>query len=124
MRLLQLITAIGILLFWTAYFTVGFENELYPECYQAFENSFPLPDFFLSVILILAWYQWGKNIPKAHQYTRIAGGAMIFLGLCDISFNALNGMYRIGTDELVMNLFINVWCLGFGARQAFFKLKS
>jgi hypothetical protein len=46
---------------------------------------------------------------------------MIFLGLCDISFNTLNGMYSISTAELLMNGFINVWCIGFGAYQAFVK---
>jgi hypothetical protein len=123
MRLLQLLTALGLLAFWAAFFTVGFSNEAYPDCYETFEHSFPLPDAFIAFILLLAWNQGSSTHPKAIQYTRIAGGAMIFLGLCDFSFNLMNGMYSISTAELLMNGFINIWCLGFGAYQAFRKLE-
>lgn len=124
MRLLQLLTAIGLVAFWTAFFTVGFENEAYPECYSTFEHSFPLPDAFIAVVLLAAWFSFRSNNYKYIQLTRVAGGAMIFLGLCDVSFNTLNGMYSISTAELLMNGFINLWCLGFGSWQAFGKINT
>ncbi len=40
---LQLITSVGLMAFWTAFFTVGFENPDYPDYYTKFEHSFPLP---------------------------------------------------------------------------------
>ena len=119
MRILQLITAIGFIAFWTLYFTIGFANEAYPVCYEAFENSFPIPDAFIIIMLLLAWWNSERNSIKAEQLTRIAGGAMIFLGLCDSSFNIMNGMYQISTTEFFMNAGINLWCIGFGAYQAF-----
>ena len=122
-RNLQLLTAIGLVAFWTAFFTVGFANELYPACYETFEHCFPLPDGFIAIILISAWLNHGKNPERYVQFTRIAGGSMIFLGLCDISFNTLNGMYSISTAELLMNGFINLWCIGFGGWQAFGTVK-
>jgi hypothetical protein len=124
MRLLQLLTAIGLILFWTAFFTVGFKNEAYPDCYSTFEHSFPLPDAFITIVLLAAWCSFRSNPDKYIQLTRIAGGAMIFLGLCDVSFNTLNGMYSISTAELLMNGFINIWCLGFGSWQAFGRLST
>jgi hypothetical protein len=122
MRILQLLTAIGLLAFWTAFFTVGFVNEAYPACYETFEHCFPLPDGFIAIVLMAAWMAYGKNRDRYIQLTRIAGGAMIFLGLCDISFNTLNNMYSISTAELLMNGFINIWCLGFGCWQAFGRM--
>lgn len=124
MRTLQLITAIGLILFWTAYFTIGFANDAYPLCYKTFENCFPLPDAFITIVLFVAWFKRNSHRPLSNQLTRVAGGSMIFLGLCDISFNTLNGMYTISVVELLMNGFINLWCLGFGAWQAFTTLEN
>jgi hypothetical protein len=123
MRTLQLLTAIGLVLFWTAFFTVGYANDAYPVCYETFEKCFPLPDSFITIVLLCAWWK-GRSGGSARDLTRVAGGAMIFLGLCDISFNAMNGMYTISTAELLMNGFINVWCLGFGCFQAFISIKN
>ena len=119
MRTLQLLTAIGFILFWTLYFTVGFANEAYPICYETFENSFPIADLFIIIILLLAWWNGNRNSNKAEQFTQIAGGAMIFLGLCDSSFNLMNRMYQISSSELFMNAAINLWCIGFGSLQSF-----
>ncbi|MBX7227011.1 MAG: hypothetical protein K1X55_13340 [Chitinophagales bacterium] len=119
---LQLLTAIGIVLFWLQFFIFGFDTESYPDCYPNFEHSFPLPDTFLVIMLILAYI----NRKKIHwkQYTLIASGAMIFLGLCDFSFNLLNGMYAITAGDTIMNAGINIWCVLFGGIQIVHIFKS
>lgn len=115
--ILQLLTAIGLMLFWTAFFVIGFVNPNYPAYYTKFEHSFPLPDSFLCIILLLAFFNRTKDSWK--NYTLIAGGAMIFLGLCDFSFNVMNGMYSVGLIDGIMNASINIWCVGFGAWQIY-----
>lgn len=112
---LQLLTAIGLIAFWTAFFTIGFENPAYPAFYTKFEHSFPLPDAFLCIVLLIAYFN--RNSTQWKDYTLIAAGAMIFLGLCDFSFNVMNGMYTVGVADGIMNVFINIWCVGFGAWQ-------
>lgn len=114
----QLATAIGIILFWILFFTVGFENPSYPIYYSKFEHSFPLPDSFLSFILIMAFIKRNKESWKS--FTLVGAGAMIFLGLCDFSFNVLNGMYYVGFIDSIMNIGINLWCIGFGSLQLYF----
>lgn len=114
---LQLLTSAGLILFWAVFFTVGFENPQSPPCYQAFEHSFPLPDLFLSVLLLLAYCKRRKA--QWHHYTLAAAGAMIFLGLCDFSFNIMNGMYAISLTDGLMNGVINLWCVMFGAWQLY-----
>jgi hypothetical protein len=49
---------------------------------------------------------------------------MLFLGLCDFSFNAMNGMYAVGITDAIMNAFINIWCIGFGAWQIRIAIKT
>ena len=118
---LQLLTAIGLILFWTAFFTIGFENPNYPNYYTKFEHSFPLPDLFLCVVLLFAYINRKNDSWK--NYTLIAAGAMVFLGLCDFSFNVMNGMYSVGVVDGIMNAFINIWCVSFGAWQVFVTMK-
>ncbi len=118
---LQLLTAIGLILFWTAFFTIGFENPNYPTYYTKFEHSFPLPDSFLCIVLLMAYFNRNKIYWK--NYTLVAAGAMLFLGLCDFSFNIMNGMYSVGLADGIMNAFINIWCVGFGAWQVRVAMK-
>lgn len=118
---LQLLTAIGLILFWAAFFTIGFENPNYPTYYTKFEHSFPLPDSFLCIVLLMAYFNRNKIHWK--NYTLVAAGAMLFLGLCDFSFNIMNGMYSVGLADGIMNAFINIWCVGFGAWQVRVAMK-
>lgn len=120
--ILQLLTAIGLVLFWTTFFTIGFENPNYPDYYTKFEHSFPLPDLFICIILLFAYFN-SKN-ERWKKYTLIAAGAMVFLGLCDFSFNSMNGMYSVGIADGIMNVFINIWCVGFGAWQMYIGLRK
>ena len=118
---LLLLTAIGLILFWAAFFTIGFENPNYPTYYTKFEHSFPLPDSFLCIVLLMAYFNRNKIHWK--NYTLVAAGAMLFLGLCDFSFNIMNGMYSVGLADGIMNAFINVWCVGFGVWQVRVAMK-
>jgi hypothetical protein len=121
---LQLATAIGTTLFWVAFFAMGFENPNYPSYYSKFEHSFPLPDSFMIAMLLCAYFN--RNNEKWKFFTLIAAGAMIFLGLCDFSFNFMNGMYSVGMPDSLMNAGINIWSVGFGVWQirTVFKTKE
>ncbi len=44
----------------------------------------------------------------------MCAGALIFLGLLDFSFNYQNGIYALSTADLLLNGFINLWCVIFG----------
>jgi hypothetical protein len=119
---LQLATAIGTAIFWIVFFIIGFENPNYPSYYSKFEHSFPLPDSFMIAMLLCAYYN--RNNDKWRSFTCIAAGAMIFLGLCDFSFNIMNGMYTVGTADGIMNAFINIWSVSFGAWQIISCIKN
>jgi hypothetical protein len=112
---LELLTAIGIILFWVGFFTVGLAPENPPAGYFVYEHSFPLPDSILALGLIIAALLLLKGKPLGRSLSLVAAGGLIFLGLIDFSFNIQNGMYAISALDAVLNGFINLWCVGFGA---------
>ncbi len=115
---LQIVTGAGIILFWLAFFTVGMAPEKPPACYFAYEHSFPLPDTLLCILLIVAGILLMKGKAVAVKLSLIAAGGLMFLGLVDFAFNIMNGIYAASTVDLVINAFINAWCVGFGLAAA------
>lgn len=114
MASLEIVTGVGLVLFWAAFFTVGLAPENAPTCYFAYEHSFPLPDGLLAVLLLAAGILLMRNSPWGVKLSLAAGGALVFLGVLDFSFNIQNGVYLTSTIDLVLNAFINIWCVGFG----------
>lgn len=112
--LLSIITGIGILMFWVAFFTVGLAPENPPACYFAYEHSFPLPDTILAIALIAGGILAIQQGVRALYVLLPASGGLIFLGLLDMAFNWQNGMYTISVMDGVLNAFINIWCVVFG----------
>lgn len=133
--LLQAILAGGFAGFWLLYFladscrSMGLRMEdclrkgdlacarttLECDRYLAFENAFPLPDlaYLAPLLLVSAWLMW-RAARAASLAGIMAGAALIFLGLLDVSFNLQNRRYEIETIDAALNVFINFICLAFG----------
>ncbi|MBW2544678.1 MAG: hypothetical protein JRD43_04285 [Deltaproteobacteria bacterium] len=111
---LQIITALGIILFWIGFFTIGLAPETPPPCYFTFEHSFPLPDILLALALLVAAFSLIRGNPLGRTLSLAAAGALIFLGVIDFSFNIQNGMYAISAADAILNGFINAYCVAFG----------
>jgi len=116
--ILELLTAVGLILFWIGFFTIGLAPKNPPKGYMEYEHSFPVPDCILAVLLIVAGILLILNIPLGRGLSLIAAGALVFLGLLDFFFNIQNGVYKISKGDLITNAFINVWCVGFGIALA------
>jgi len=115
---LEIVTSVGLILFWLAFFTVGLAPDKAPPCYFAYKHSFPLPDGVLAILLLVAGILLMRSRPAGRLLSLVAAGALVFLGLLDFSFNLQNGIYMTSTVDLVLNAFINVWCVGFGLAVA------
>jgi len=115
---LEIATAGGLSLFWLAFFTVGLAPINAPSCYFAYEHSFPLPDGCLAILLLVAGILLMLNKPWGGKLSLIAAGSLVFLGLLDFSFNIQNGIYLTSKVDMVLNVFLNVWCVCFGAAIA------
>jgi hypothetical protein len=111
---LELLTGIGFILFWTGFFTIGLSPENPPQCYFAYEHSFPLPDIILSIAILASGILLLKNKESGRTLSLVCSGGLMFLGILDFSFNIQNGIYLISTLDLILNAFINIWCVAFG----------
>ena len=120
---LELLTGIGIILFWIGFFTIGLAPENPPQCYFAYEHSFPLPDIILSIAILASGILLLKNKESGITLSLVCSGGLMFLGLLDFSFNILNGVYMISTLDSILNAFINIWCVAFGL-ALYLKMKS
>jgi hypothetical protein len=112
--ILSIITAAGLVLFWIGFFTIGLAPANPPAGYFVYEHSFPVPDIILAIVLIAGSI---LNMTGGTGTTLLVagGGALVFLGILDISFNFQNGMYKISVMDMILNAFINLWCVLFGA---------
>jgi hypothetical protein len=117
--ILEIATALGLSLFWLAFFTIGLAPAQQPVGYFEFEHSFPVPDLLLAGLFAVA----GRCLLDVRLERRrlgrslslVCAGALMFLGVLDASFNLQNGMYAISLQDTLLALAVNAWCLGFGA---------
>ena len=114
---MELAVAFGIIAFWVVFFStdmVNIEDSRLKEVYLAFETAFPVADFYLAIMLIIGGVGLLKRKLYGTVFSFMGGASLIFLGLLDVSFNAQQGIYSLGVEEAVMNVFINSLCIGFG----------
>ena len=112
--ILELLTAVGLILFWILFFTVGLAPKNPPRGYLEYEHSFPLPDGLLAILMLVSGTLLLLNNPLGVSLSLVAAGALVFLGVLDFSFNIQNGLYKTSRIDLVLNAFINIWCVGLG----------
>ena len=111
---IQILTGIGLLIFWGLFFTIGLAPENPPKGFFEYEHSFLVPDLILALGLLYSAFLNKKDHAFGRDLTLVCGGAIIFLGVLDISFNSQNGMYALSTADLIGNLLINIWYLFVG----------
>ncbi len=118
---LQLFTAAGLLIYWPLFFTVGLAPPDPPFGYFVFQHSFAVPDIILALAFIRAatWLLSDDAVRRrrGRALSLVCSGALLFLGMLDISFNIINGVYFLFPDSLV-EVAVNAWCIGFGALSA------
>ena len=110
----QIATGLGILVFWTLFFTVGMAPAQPARCYFSFEHAFPPADTILALGLIGSGFNvltektWGPSIALA------CAGGLLFLGVLDLSFTVQNGGFSGPIVEALQSGLISVWCIGVG----------
>lgn len=137
LAIIQILFATGILGYWIIFYVSVFSAKLpnpgleicyHPpisgEClkrvvmherYLSFEKAFPLPDLgWVTPLLLIGANGLLKNRRYGYLASLLAGAALMFLGLVDISFNLQNERYTFDLTEGLMNGFINLACAIFG----------
>ena len=122
LAILQIIFAIGIIGIWIYFFLVEFKDPNQEEYYIKHERSFPLPDIgLIAVSLLVAAIGLLTNQRFGIFFTIVAGGALMFLGLIDFSFNLQNKRFTTKDSDaylsifiVIVVLFLGILCLTFG----------
>lgn len=115
---LEIALALGIAAFWAAFFLLGARAIADPPdegVYLAFETAFPVADGCLALALALAGTGLLRGSPRGPPLSLAAGGALVFLGLLDASFNVLQGTYAAGLPQALGNALVNAACVAGGA---------
>jgi hypothetical protein len=115
--ILLLLTAVVTVAYWADFFVRGTVNVVEEEWYIRFERSFPAADGFMSACAAAAAVGLLADAGYGIAFALVAGGALIFLGLMDVTFNVENRLYRFLRTSWPMRaeLVINLWSLGLGA---------
>ena len=107
--------ALGFIIFWLYFLISGHSDPRNTEIHLAFEMSFFLPDiFWITPLLLLSAFWLKKGNEKGPAASTAAGGAMVFLGLVDISFNLQQGIYARSLSDAMFNGLVNLFTIGFG----------
>ena len=115
MARVQTLFAAGIVLWWAYFFAVARNDPASSAAYLAFESAFPLPDLvWLVPLLYTAARANARGDARSLLWTAASGGALVFLGLLDVSFNLQNNIYTQSLTDGLLNGFINLACVGLG----------
>jgi hypothetical protein len=106
--IIEVITAMIIIGFWVGWFLDIFKSidpahPLY-DTYIAFETSFPIPDTWIVILLLISAYGIFREKQYGTPLAIAAGGALVFLGLIDSSFYLQQGIYQYDISLIFINL--------------------
>jgi hypothetical protein len=112
---LEIFLAVGFFGFWFYFFIVENKKPDQREGYLEFERSFPLADLGWVVPCLLGGAVGLILDEKFGIFFSITGGgALIFLGLLDVSHNLQYEGYTGAKFDIALNLIVNLICLIFG----------
>ena len=107
---LQVGTAIGIVVFWATWLRTEHHPASYPEGFLAHERAFVLPDSVLAALLTTAAVLELAGDRLGPGLALIAAGMLVFLGLIDAAYFARHGMFARERGG-VGNTAIVIWML-------------
>jgi hypothetical protein len=131
----EILGALAFIGFWIGWF-LDILKALEPEdtgydSYIDFESAFPLADAWIVALLLISAYGILQNKPFGGLVAIATGGALVFLGLIDISFNFQQNIYSYDPPAFVLNIFcvaggilLIVWFIGFSNVHDQVQLKA
>src|SRR5512134_2708236 len=114
---LLLVVAGGTVAYWVDFFVRGTVHVVEEEWWIRFERAFPVADGFMAVTSLVAAVGLLSGDDYGVAFGLVAGGALVFLGLMDLTFNVQNGLFRLlpGSAQMWAEAVIIAWSLGLGS---------
>lgn len=89
-------------IYWWSYFSGGEVMTSTERWYIAFESAFPVADGWMALCMAIS----GVGLIRGRAWARpaglLAGSALIYLALMDITFNVENGLYALAATSEAM----------------------
>ena len=117
---LLVVTAVVTVAYWLDFFLRGTVQAVEEEWYLRFERAFPVADGWMAVCSLVSAVGLFTASSYGTVFGLLAAGALVFLGLMDLTFNLQNGMFRLlpGSGQMWVEVVIVVWCLALGGTLA------
>ena len=117
---LLVVTALVTVAYWLDFFLRGTVQAVEEEWYLRFERAFPVADGWMAVCSLVSAVGLFTGSSYGTVFGLLAAGALVFLGLMDLTFNLQIGMFRLlpGSGQLWVEVVIVVWCLALGGTIA------
>ncbi|HET6877192.1 MAG TPA: hypothetical protein VFH38_06655 [Jatrophihabitans sp.] len=103
----QLLTAVGIAVFWATWFRQPHTASWQPRGYVEHERVFVYPDSILATLLVVSAALLLAEQPVGQTLALVCAGMLAFLGVIDAAYYAQHGMYARERDGL-LNAFLVV----------------
>jgi hypothetical protein len=116
LAVLLVVTALGTTAYWLDFFLRGTVHVVEEEWYLRFERSFPVADSWMAACSLVAAVGLLTDSSYGTVFGLVAAGALVFLGLMDLTFNVQNKLFRLlpGSAEMWAEVVIITWCLSLG----------
>jgi len=114
-----ILSALGIAAFWINWFASGDYAEKGTECYRAFENTFPLPDGVMALVMLLLAVMVRAGSRHAWKAGAWVAGMILFLGNMDTLYHLQHGTFSALPEiDALLALAISVFCYAMFAALA------
>ena len=110
------VTAVVTVAYWLDFFVRGSVQVVEEEWYLRFERAFPVADGWMALCCLVTAVGLFTAGGYATAFGLMAAGALVFLGLMDLTFNLQNGLFRLLPRSAPMwaEVVIVAWCLALG----------
>lgn len=117
LAVLLIVTAVVTVAYWLDFFLRGTVHVVEEEWYLRFERSFPVADAWMAGASLVAAIGLLGDRSYGVVFGLAAAGALLFLGLMDLTFNVQNGLFRLlpQSAEMWVEVAIIVWCFALGS---------
>jgi len=113
------LSAVGIAAFWINWFASGDYADKGTECYRLFENTFPLPDGVMAVVMLALAVLYRRNAAQAWKLGAWVAGMILFLGNLDTLYHLQHGTFEALPElDALLSLAISVYCYALFAALA------
>lgn len=116
LAVLLIVTAVVTVAYWLDFFLRGTVHVVEEEWYLRFERSFPVADGWMAAASLVAAIGLLRDQSYGVAFGLAAAGALLFLGLMDLTFNVQNRLFRLlpRSAEMWVEVTIIVWCFSLG----------